>query len=170
VVVANHGSFVDGLVLILSLRAPTTYVVGTAFAQQPLLGRFLSGLGCVFAGGGSPSGASEVIDQLTAVVRGGSTLVIFPEGGLSALPGLRRFRLGAFRVAAAAGVEVVPVGVRGTRAIVPPRQRRARPGAIVVEIGAPIMPAGTDWRTVVALRDTAQRAIALLSGEVVPQA
>jgi hypothetical protein len=57
------------------------------------------------------------------------------------------------------------MGISGSRAIVARGQRFPRRGAVHVAIGAPIAPTGTDWRSLVALRDAAQRSVALLVGE-----
>jgi 1-acyl-sn-glycerol-3-phosphate acyltransferase len=166
VIVANHASFADGLILILSIDLPATYVVGSAFKRQPVIGRFLTGLGCLFAGGGTTAEATALTDKLAAILLGGDSLVVFPEGGLSPTVGLRRFRLGAFRAAAAVGVPIVPIGISGSRSVVPPGERRVRPGAVRVAIGSPIAPAGTDWRSLVGLRDAVHGAVSTLSGEV----
>jgi 1-acyl-sn-glycerol-3-phosphate acyltransferase len=161
-VIANHASFVDGLVLILTVRQPMRILVGGVFAQQPLIGRFLSRLGCVFAGGSSPMEALSLTDELSGLLRSGQLVASFPEGGLESTQALATFHLGAFRAAAGAGVPIVPVGISGTRSIVARGHRFPRRGAISVAIGAPIVPTGTDWRSLVALRDSAQRFVASL--------
>jgi 1-acyl-sn-glycerol-3-phosphate acyltransferase len=161
-VVANHASFVDGLVLILAVRPPMRILVGGVFARQPLIGRFLSNLGCVFTEGSSPSDAVAFTDRLAGVLRSGQLVGSFPEGGLESTSELEGFHLGTFRAAAGADVPVVPIGISGSRAIVARGERFPRRGAIHVAIGAAIAPTGTDWRSLVAFRDGAQRAVALL--------
>ena len=61
------------------------------------------------------------------------------------MPGLLPFRLGAFAAAAEAGAPVVPVTIRGTRAILSAETAFPRRGAINVIVGAPIFPQGQDW-------------------------
>jgi acyl carrier protein len=165
VVIANHASFVDGLVLILTVRQPMRILVGGVFARQPLIGRFLSRLGCVFTEGSSPADAVAFTDRLAGVLRSGQRVASFPEGGLESTPELGTFHLGAFRAAASADVPVVPIGISGTRSIVARGERFPRRGAIHVAIGAPIASTGTDWRSLVALRDGVQRAVASLLDE-----
>jgi 1-acyl-sn-glycerol-3-phosphate acyltransferase len=165
VIVANHESFVDGAVLILALDEPIIFIVGAVFADKPLIGRFLSHLGSVFAGGGTPRDATVLTHRLVSLLRSGESVASFPEGGLSPSPGLRTFHLGAFAAAAAAGVPIVPVGISGTRSVVPPGERFPRRGAIRVQIGTPIAPTGSDWRSVVALRNLARSAVADLLDE-----
>jgi 1-acyl-sn-glycerol-3-phosphate acyltransferase len=164
-VVANHASFVDGLVLILAVRQPMRILVGGVFARQPLIGSFLSHLGCIFTEGSSPADAVAFTDRLAGVLRSGQHVGSFPEGGLESTSELDGFHLGTFRAAAGADVPVVPIGISGTRAIVARGERFPRRGAIHVAIGAPIAPTGTDWRSLIALRDGAQRAVTSLLGE-----
>jgi 1-acyl-sn-glycerol-3-phosphate acyltransferase len=165
VVVANHASFVDGLVLILAVPQPMRILVGGVFARRPLIGRFLSRLGCIFTEGSSPADAVAFTDRLAGVLRSGEYVGSFPEGGLESTLELDGFHLGTFRAAAGAGVPVLPMGISGTRAIVARGQRFPRRGAVQVAIGAPIVSSGTDWRSLVALRDGAQRSVALLLSE-----
>ena len=164
-VVANHPSFIDGLVLILAMREPTTIVAGGVFSSQPLIGRFLSRLGCVFTEGRTPSEAILFAERLSRILQAGGIVATFPEGGIEPTREVGNFHLGGLRAAADAGVPVVPVGIAGTHSIVARGHRVPRHGAIHVEIGDPISPLGSDWRSLIALRDATQRAVAALSGE-----
>jgi 1-acyl-sn-glycerol-3-phosphate acyltransferase len=82
------------------------------------------------------------------------------------VPGLQAFHMGAFMVAARAGVPVVPVGVQGTRAILRAEQWFPRPGRVRVTVGAPMHPQGSDWGAAVALRDAVRTQIAQYCGEL----
>jgi 1-acyl-sn-glycerol-3-phosphate acyltransferase len=73
--------------------------------------------------------------------------------------------MGAFVVAAEAGVPVVPVVVRGTRSMLRSGHWFPRRGAITVIIGSPIMPDGNDWAAAVRLRDAARAEILRQCGE-----
>ena len=92
-------------------------------------------------------------------------MVVFPEGTFTRTTGLRPFRLGAFKTAVETGTPVVPVAIRGTRAVLRDKTWIPRPGPIAFEIGAPIAPAGSEWRDVVALRDQVADYVAERCGE-----
>jgi 1-acyl-sn-glycerol-3-phosphate acyltransferase len=94
-----------------------------------------------------------------AAIRGGTSLVFFPEGTFLEAPRLLPFRLGAFKTAVETGCPVVPVAIRGTRAILPAGAWLPRRGPITVAIGAPIAPRERDWREIVRLRDAARAEI-----------
>jgi 1-acyl-sn-glycerol-3-phosphate acyltransferase len=74
--------------------------------------------------------------------------------------GLLPFRLGAFKAAVEAGCPIVPIGIRGTRDILPADTWRPRRGAVHVTVGAPLQPAGEGWREMVRLRDLVRSEIA----------
>ncbi len=163
VVVANHRSFIDGVVLIVALEVPLTFVVGAAFARMRIVGRFLGRIGCVFVGSGTTKEALALTDSLVSALRRGRSIASFPEGGLAKTADLRTFRLGTFKAAVDAGVPVVPVAIAGSGEVLPPGWPPiARPGHVRVSIGAPLQPVGTGWRAHIALRNAAHDAVAAL--------
>jgi 1-acyl-sn-glycerol-3-phosphate acyltransferase len=165
VIVANHSSFVDSLAMLLAAKDPIVFVTSTDLKKQPVVGSVLKRLGCTFVERGRQALADDAVERMTALLRRGDHLVVFPEGYINRAPGLRPFHLGAFAAATAAGCPVVPVGIRGTRNIVRPGSRLPRRAAATVIIGSPIAPLGSDFAATVQLRDAARAAISKLSGE-----
>jgi 1-acyl-sn-glycerol-3-phosphate acyltransferase len=165
VVVANHGSFIDGLILILCLTEPATFVSGDEFASQHVAGPFLRRLGCEFVHRSDPQLMAADASRLNDILQEGRTLVYFPEGSLDRATGIHPFHLGAFSAAIAAGSPVIPIGIRGSRDVVRPGGRLPRRGAVNVTIGDPISPSGTGWTATLALRDEVRDTICHLSGE-----
>ncbi|MDP3766958.1 MAG: lysophospholipid acyltransferase family protein, partial [Dehalococcoidia bacterium] len=104
-------------------------------------------------------------ERATAVLRGGSSLFFFPEGTFVRAPGLLPFRLGAFKAAVDVGRPVIPIGLRGTREVLPDGAWLPTPGPITVAIGPPITPQGGGWQEMVRLRDLARTEVARLAGE-----
>ncbi len=117
VIAANHSSFIDGIVLYVFLDQPVTFVASTDMEHQFLLGRIMRGYGCVFVNRGRAERSAESVEILVRTIRSGHHVLIFPEGSISAQPGLRVFRLGAFEAAASSDCSVVPVGIRGSREV-----------------------------------------------------
>ena len=68
-------------------------------------------------------------------------------------------------IAARAGVPVVPVSLRGTRAILRAEQWFPRRGTLRVTVGAAIRPQGSDLGAALALRDAVRTQIARYCGE-----
>ena len=165
IVVANHASWLDGLVLAMVLPHSFRFVAGEVFERQVLTGYVLKRLGTEFVERNEREHGVADTDRVVALVRAGQSLVIFPEGRLARAPGLRPFHMGGFVVAAQAGVPAVPVAIRGTRTILRPEHRFPRRGAVDIAIGQPIQPTGTDWTAAVGLQRAARDAVLRLSGE-----
>ena len=104
---------------------------------------------------------------MAEVVQQGRSMAVFPEGTFVARPGLLPFHLGAFLAAARAGVPVVPLAILGDRELLPDGRWWPRPGALQVEVCAPILSASDatldapdPLAAAVKLRDASRRAIA----------
>lgn len=166
VIAANHSSFIDGLLLYVYLDQPLTFVSSTDMEHQFLVGRVMRGFGCVFVDRGRAERSADSIEQLVNTIRGGLHLLIFPEGSISSEPGLRVFRLGAFEAAASSNCPVVPVGIRGSRDVLPPGSFWPHRGSVRITIGDPVLPAGNEFSDRVVMRDRVRDAIAELCGDV----
>lgn len=165
IVVANHSSWLDGVVLAAVLPPSFHFVAGEVFQRRVLSGFALKRLGTPFVERYEREHGLADTDRLVALVRAGQSLVVFPEGRLARAPGLRLFHMGAFVVAAEAGVPAVPVAIRGTRAILRPEHHFPRRGAVDIVIGDPVRPSGTDWAAATKLQRAARNAVLRLSGE-----
>jgi 1-acyl-sn-glycerol-3-phosphate acyltransferase len=168
VYVANHVSFLDSFAIGLMFPEPVVFVAGGVLSRQRVVGSFLRRIGVVFVrgdGGKGPSSFKSVLSTLEDVVRSGRSIVLFPEGGLTVTPKLRRFHLGAFVVAAETGCPVVPLGILGTRAILPAGRRLPRPGAMRLEVGESLLPTGSGWEAAHQLADKAHEAVEELLGK-----
>lgn len=153
VLVANHASYLDSPALAAALPLPLSFVAKAELRGAPLIGALLRRLNTQFVERFAPEESVQAADRLSASVRGGDTLLVFPEGTLRRMPGLRTFHLGAFGAAAANGAPVIPVVIEGTRSILRDGSWLPRRGAIEVTIAEPVAPRGGDWRAALALRD-----------------
>jgi 1-acyl-sn-glycerol-3-phosphate acyltransferase len=168
VIVANHASILDSFALVDVSRDPLVFVAGGDLAGHPVTGPFLRGLGSVFVrleGSASRSALRSVLGELTSVAAAGKRPVFFPEGGLDAELGLRRFQLGAFLVAGEANCPVVPVAIVGTRKLLPPGARLPRRRPVEIRIGQVLVPAGPGWADARTLARDARRVIEGLLAE-----
>ncbi|WP_420467825.1 lysophospholipid acyltransferase family protein [Panacagrimonas sp.] len=159
--VANHASYMDGLVLTAALPERYTFVVQDGAGRWPYVGLVLRRMGCSFVNRSSARDGAAQTRQLIRRVQEGESLAVFAEGTFEPDPGLLPFKKGAFLIAARAGVPVVPVGIRGTRDFFGGHRRGLRWSRIEVEVGPPIA-ASTD---AAALRDAARSAVLLRCGE-----
>jgi 1-acyl-sn-glycerol-3-phosphate acyltransferase len=153
VLVANHSSYLDPVVITAVVPGPLTFVAKEELAGQRVAGPFLRRLGTIFVRRTVAAGGVEDTERQRCAARDGERLVTFPEGTLTRMPGLLGFRLGAFLVAAQEGVPVIPVTLIGTRAILRGEQWLPRRGMITIRFDAPVFPDGDDFAAAVRLRD-----------------
>jgi 1-acyl-sn-glycerol-3-phosphate acyltransferase len=165
VFVANHGSYLDAVVLAASLPEGGAFVAKRELADVAAAGFFLRRLGAEFVERFDRQKGVEDTGRLAEATRRGRSLVVFPEGTFGRAAGLRPFRMGAFVVAAQTGTPVVPVALRGTRSILRDGSWFPRRGPVTVVIGDPIAPHGEDWAAARALHDAARAEILRWCGE-----
>lgn len=162
---ANHPSFLDGLALATVLPGTPRFVAASELARRAVTRVFLRRLGTEFVEREDREQSIAAAHRLLERTREGESLVIFPEGRLSQVPGLRPFHLGAFVAATSAGRPVVPIAIAGTRSVLRPGSRLPRRGNIELFVGAPIRASGTGWRDALQLRDEARQVIFGRCGE-----
>ena len=102
VVVANHASYLDGVVLKAVLPPRFSFVIKREAAAFPVAGLLLRRIGSEFVDRGSHSGRQSDARRVVRRAAAGHSLVFFPEGTFVEEPGLRRFHIGAFVAAARA--------------------------------------------------------------------
>ncbi|MCE2481916.1 MAG: AMP-binding protein [Alphaproteobacteria bacterium] len=163
--VANHCSYLDSLVLVAALPGKIDFVAKAELDSQFFAGTFLRRIGTLFVERFETAHGVEDVATAAEAARRGRRLLVYPEGTLTRRPGLLAFKLGAFAAAAAAGATVVPVTVRGTRSILRGGQWFPRRGEVGVAVGEEIVPEGRGFDAAVALRDRARAAILARCGE-----
>ena len=114
VVVANHESFVD-ILLISHLPWEMKWLAKDAFFRYPLVGWLMRMAGDVRIVRGERSSADLALEQCRDRLDKKVSVMIFPEGTRSRDGELGSFKTGAFRLAIEAGVPVLPLAVHGTR-------------------------------------------------------
>ncbi len=119
VVVCNHISFLDPL-LLLSLLPAVITVVRADFFRVPIFGWLLRGAG--FLGPHLFAEGQPWIDRVARHLRSGGNLLIFPEGTRSRDGKLTQFKKGAFFLAKHLGSPIVVLKVAGTDGVFPPGQ------------------------------------------------
>jgi len=165
VLVANHASYLDSLVLATALPGELAFLAMAELAKFPPFAHVLNRLGAILVARGEVEGLEEATEAAIAAVEAGRRPVFYPEGTTTRIPGILPFRLGAFVVAARAGVPVVPIALHGTRSILRGQQWFPRRGDAELEIGPPLQPEGDDFGAATALRDATRAWMLEATGE-----
>lgn len=156
VVVANHASYVDSLLLIAVLPARACFVAKHELGRLAPVRWLLRRIGTRFVVRGDVHASVEDARQLVQAAQRGETLVFFPEGTFGRAPGLKAFHLGAFVTAVQAHAAVLPVSLRGTRSVLRGGSWWPRRSPVRIHFGAVVQPQATGWAEAVRLRDAAR--------------
>jgi len=169
VIVANHSSYVDGVLLKAVLPTRYSFVIKKEMVKVPMAGLLLRRLGAEFVDRFNRHSGGMDARRLMRTAAGGGSLVFFPEGTFTGRPGLSRFHGGAFTIAARAHMAVVPVVIRGARHVLRGDSIWPRPGRVHIEVLPAIQLAtsGDDHPGALAilLRDQSRAHILLALGE-----
>lgn len=157
VVVANHSSYLDGIVLYAALPPVFGFVIKREMSKVPLANLLLRRIGMHYVDRDRSQKSARDTRKLLKQAAAGGALAFFPEGTFSEEPGLLRFRSGAFVVAARAGLAVMPVAIRGTRDALPSRSMLPRPARIEIELTPLLSPPASTAAADVATTMTAAR-------------
>jgi len=132
VIVSNHASYIDSIVLAALVPIPASFVAKAELERNPVVHHYLRRLGTEFIDRWDRLRRAEDTGRIKERAREGRTLLFFAEGGMSRQPGLKRFKMGAFVAAVEAGLPIIPVAIRGTRSLLRPDTYIFRRGAVTV--------------------------------------
>jgi 1-acyl-sn-glycerol-3-phosphate acyltransferase len=133
--VANHESMYDIVVLARVFPVALFYVAKKELRKVPFFGWYMIMVGHIFVDRGNPDRARQSMKEAARKIREGKNIISFPEGTRSKSGDLLLFRKGTFMMAKEAGVNIVPIGIIGTRSILPSGKWSIRPGKVTVKVG-----------------------------------
>lgn len=165
VCVANHASYVDGLILTAALPARFTFLVQSGAANWPLAGPTIKRMGVSFVNRKSARDAALATRDLLRRLQAGESFTIFAEGTFKRQPGLLGFHSGAFAIANKAQVPVVPTVIRGSRQLFCEGMKLPGWSQLEIEVFATVAPASDGRDSTNQLRDAVRAVILAHCGE-----
>jgi 1-acyl-sn-glycerol-3-phosphate acyltransferase len=120
VVVANHASYIDAIVIAAALPPEFAFVIKKEMVRVPLAGLLLRRLGSQFVERFDRHKGASDARRVLKLAATGQSLMFFPEGTFDEKRWIRRFLGGAFTTAARSQMPVVAVAIHGTRDVMPP--------------------------------------------------
>lgn len=160
VVVANHISNLDIMACFLAVPLPIRFLAKKELFSVPILATAMRSIGIVEVDRASSSPIHDQINtQAKQLVAEGRSLIIYPEGTRSRVGGIASFKKGAFTMAVATQLPILPVTIYGSYQAWPPASVWVRGGRVSVQIDAAIETDGCTQADSGRLRDEAHSLI-----------
>jgi len=146
ILVANHLSFFDSVLLLFALPRPVSVLGKAEYTDRWLTKWLFCGAGMIPIRREDPSDLAGAFAQVRERLDRGQVIGLFPEGTRSRDGLLHRGHTGAAHLALTSGAPLVPVGIIGTDRILPAGARLVRPFRhATISLGAPIRPTDTGF-------------------------
>ena len=142
ILASNHQSYLD-LYINGGLCVPKRFhFIGQVDGWEGITGFFVK-LYYLMAGvipldRSSEDSRKKVIEKSTEVLKKGEILIMYPEGKRSKNGELQEGKLGIAKIFLKTGVPILPVGIKGTFALLPPHGKLKIKKLVVVNIGKPL--------------------------------
>ena len=140
ILMSNHQSLAD-IAAIVSTLPPSVkwrFVAKKELVRVPVFGQALLASGHIIIDRGNRERAVASLRRAAERIRGGTSVIVFPEGTRSSDGHLRLFKSGPFHLAVEAQVPIVPVTVSGSQHITPKGELRVHSGRVKITYGKPI--------------------------------
>lgn len=126
-IVCNHVSFVDALVISAACRRPIRFIMDNAIFQAPIIRTLAKGMKAIPITSAKDDAAvyEQAFDSAARALREGELVCIFPEGRLTADGQIAPFRPGFMRIVAENPVPIIPMAIVGLWGSMFSRQYRA---------------------------------------------
>jgi len=151
VVAANHESFCDVLVILAHLPMQVRFLAKRSVFRVPILGWSIAAAGFIPVDREERSRSGAAVEAALRRLRGGRSVVVFPEETRSPSGELLPFKKGAAHLALKSGLPILPLGLAGSFRVLPKGTLVITPGPVVLAIGRPIETEGRPPRDRAAL-------------------
>ncbi|MCA1962070.1 MAG: 1-acyl-sn-glycerol-3-phosphate acyltransferase [Desulfomonile sp.] len=159
VIMPNHQSNADILALLRMLPTPYRWVIKKELVKIPIFGWALARTGAVSLDRSNTAQSVERLRKSVDKLRGGWSLLIYPEGTRTKDGNVQAFKKGGFMLAVNTGIPILPVTVNGAFKMLPKTAYLPIPGHITVTIGDPIPTEGLTPADVPQLMEKTRQAV-----------
>lgn len=158
VFVANHQGAFDIFSIYGYLGHQFKWMMKIALRKIPFVGYSCYKAGHIYVDRSSPAAVRQTIETAEQRLRGGMSVVVFPEGSRSRNGRIGTFKRGAYFLATEFNLPVVPVTIDGAYRVMPRHAKLPRPGRIDLTIHRPIA-AGAEGHDMANLIEQSRAAI-----------
>jgi putative phosphoserine phosphatase/1-acylglycerol-3-phosphate O-acyltransferase len=147
----NHRNNFDVFMVAALVKDNWTGVAKKELESNPLFGPLGKLLDAAFIDREDPSAAIAALAPIEEAARKGLSILIAPEGTRLDTQSVGPFKKGAFRIAMATGLPIVPIVIRNSESVAGRNASRLNPGTVDIAVLPPVSVA--DWT----LQDLAER-------------
>ncbi len=163
---ANHQSLYDVPALLDTLPVDARFLAKRSLFSLPIFGFAMKKAGFVPVDRGAGAGAAKAaLRAASEQLELGRSILVFPEETRSLSGEIQPFKPGGLLIALRAGVQIVPVGVQGTRSLRPKGSILVKPGTVTVRYGRPFDAKSAGVRGKREALETLRNEVSRLSGE-----
>jgi 1-acyl-sn-glycerol-3-phosphate acyltransferase len=142
VLASNHESYADVLVILANVPMQVRFLAKRSIFRIPILGWSIRAAGFVPVDRGDSTRGAAAVETALQRLTSGRSLVVFPEQTRSRTGELGVFKKGAALLALKAQRPLLPIGIAGTRGVLPRGGWNMSPGPVALVIGEPLEVAG----------------------------
>ncbi|HXC92488.1 MAG TPA: lysophospholipid acyltransferase family protein [Geobacteraceae bacterium] len=158
---SNHQGNFDILALFQAIPIRFNWLAKEELFKIPLFGRSMQSAGYIPINRGDGRDSLKSLDRAAMLVRGGTSIAIFPEGTRSNDGSLLPFKRGGFILATKAAVPIIPVSISGSMKINPPDNLFCiLPGVIRIKFSPPVQTTLNGTKQQIPIMDQVRMAIA----------
>lgn len=168
IILMNHRSFWDIPLAYYVTRISIRFVAKKELKKTPFIGWYVRYTDMIFIDRSNKERAYESLKEAGRLIRGGKTVLMYPEGSRSKKPSaeMSQFKKGSFHLAKEAKVDILPIVHFDTARVVPSNSMMITPGKVYVQIGEPIKASEYENWSIEEFRENLQKRMKSLHADV----
>ena len=136
--VSNHRSYFDIVTLYPLTNNTTGFVAKNELERIPFIRRWMRYMNCQFLDRENIKEGLKTILNCIAIVKGGCSICIFPEGTRTPGDDMLEFKEGSFKIAEKSGCLIIPVAITNTENVFENHIPFIKASTVIIEFGDPI--------------------------------
>ncbi len=158
--VSNHQGNFDIPILLGHIPGRKGFIAKDSLEKMPLVGRWMKHIQCVFMNRENIRQSAAAINEGIKNLKGGTSMVIFPEGTRSHDGNLLEFKPGALKLGTKPAVPIIPLTISGSIHMMPKGSYAIKPSLVKVFVHPAIMPEDYAEKDTVELTESIKELIA----------
>ncbi len=138
--VCNHQSHLDSAIVHGFIPKSMAFISIVEVLKFPILRNWMKHLDCVFMDRGNIRQSLACINQGIDILKGGRSMVLFPEGKLGDGITIGEFKRGSIRLATKSGVPIIPITIKNSGLVMNKNATKIKPANVECIISSPVNP------------------------------